>query len=152
GFIKIMPQNTHLEIVNAESERWRETIHVARDPQQLHKAAEALAHSLIWLPNSSAPQDFVDRTAIVSEALNPVFAALDQPAPAVAISDDFRWLYDNGRLFYTELHNIEEAFNQEKHVPRVRNEKNDIVPRSLALAEKYLEIVGYEFNEQEFVL
>jgi hypothetical protein len=147
-----MPQNTHLEIVNAESERWRETVHVNRDPQQLHDAANILAHNLVWLPNSSAPQDFVDRTAIVSAALKPIFAALDLPAPAVAISDDFRWLYDNGRLFYTELHNIEEAFHQEKHVPRVRNEKNDIVPRSLALAEKYLQTVSYEFNEQEFVL
>jgi hypothetical protein len=147
-----MPQNTHLEIINAESERWRETVHISRDPQQLHDAAEALANSLVWLPNSTARQDFVHRTATVSGALKPVFAALDRPAPAVAISDDFRWLYDNGRLLYTELQNIGEAFHQENHVPLVRTAKNEIVPRSLAIADKYLDGVSYEFNEQEFVL
>ena len=46
-----MPQNTHLEAVNADTERLPEPVHAAQNPQVIHEGAEKLARALTWLPN-----------------------------------------------------------------------------------------------------
>jgi len=147
-----MPQNTHLEIISAESERLHETAHTIHDPQKLHDKAEALAHELIWLPNESFSHAFADRCSAAARALKPVFIALDRPIPRLPISDDFRWLYDNGRLLYMELQNVDTVLPRQKKIPHVRITGDRATPRVLAIAERFLEAVGYDFSEQEFVL
>src|SRR5215475_4886659 len=98
-----MPQNTHLKIMKDESESLAEVTHSIHDPEKLDERAMEIASSLVWLPNTSTSSVFTDRIKAVEKALRPVFEALDAPPPAPPISDDFRWLYDNGRLLYTDL-------------------------------------------------
>ena len=67
------------------------------------------------------------------------------------ISDDFRWLYDNGRLLYAELqnHGLTQVTSEASPCSYPNGET---IPRVLALAEGFLEAVSYEFSEQEFTL
>src|SRR5215475_11965109 len=101
-----MPQNTHLKIMKDESESLAEVTHSIHDPEKLHERATDVAGTLTWLPNTTRSVVFTDRIKAVEKALRPVFEALDAPPPVAPISDDFRWLYDNTRLLYTDLTSI----------------------------------------------
>lgn len=147
-----MPQNIHLKIVTAESERPCETALSTHDPQILHNKAEELAGSLKWLPNTETTHTFSERISALKHTLKPIFALLESPPPMPPIADDFRWLYDNGRLLYTELVNITAIFKPHYKMPHVRAANGKTVPRVLAIAEGFLGVVGHEFIEQDFCL
>ena len=147
-----MPQNTHLEALGAEAERLPEPAHGARDPQVIHQRAAELARTLTWLPNSPSSHTFAERSRALAHDLKPILAALERPAPKSPTSEDFRWLYDNGRLLYTELQNVTETLKSQAKIAHVRAPNGAVVPRVLALAEGFLEVVSYEFSEQEFTL
>src|SRR4051812_6057896 len=115
-----MPQNTHLKLMTAESERLNEVAHSIHAPEILHKKAEDFARNLTWLPSTSFSSTFDERIDAVTRALKPILEALDSPPPAPPISDDFRWLYDNGRLLYTELTNLPTVLKSRKKMPHVR--------------------------------
>src|ERR1700704_3540996 len=115
-----MPQNTHLKIMKAESERLGEMAYAVHDPEKLHQRANEVAHNLTWLPNTSTSGVFGERNGALNKALKPIFAALESPCPAPPIPDDFRWLYDNGRLLYTELTNIGTVLKPHGKMPHVR--------------------------------
>jgi cyclic beta-1,2-glucan synthetase len=147
-----MPQNTHLKIMKAESEQFAEVAHSIHDPEKLHKRANALANSLTWLPNTLTSSVFAERNRALAQAMKPIFRALDAPCPSAPISDDFRWLYDNGRLLYTELSNVVAVLKSRGRIPHVRTAAGESVPRVLAIAEEFIDAVGYEFIEQDFSL
>jgi cyclic beta-1,2-glucan synthetase len=147
-----MPQNTHLETISAEAERLPEPVHAAQDPQIIHQGAVELARTLTWLPNSPSSHTFAERSRVLAHDLKPIFTALELPAPELPISDDFRWLYDNGRLLYSELQNAERTLKSQAKIAHVRTPNGETVPRVLALAEGFLEVVSCEFSEQEFTL
>src|SRR6202162_3424271 len=146
-----MPQNTHLESISAEAERLPEPVHAARNPQIIHEGAAELARTLTWLPNSPSSHTFAERSRVLAHDFKPIFTALELPAPEVPISDDFRWLYDNSRLLYAELQNTA-SIKSRAEITHVRTPNGETVPRVLALAEGFLELVSYEFSEQEFTL
>lgn len=147
-----MPQNSHLEIISAERERLREPEQTGHDLPRLHDKAERIARSLTWLPDSSVSRTFAERSAALNRVLSPILSALELPAPPPPVSSDFRWLFDNGRLLYSESRNVTDALSPLKRIPHVRTASNHIVPRVIALAEAYLDAVSSEFNEQEFSL
>jgi len=147
-----MPQNTHLETINAETERLPEPVHAAQNPQIIHEGAVELARALTWLPNTPSSHTFAERSRVLAHDLKPIFTALESPAPELPISDDFRWLYDNGRLLYSELQNAARTLKSQAKIAHVRTPNGESVPRVLALAEGFLEVVSYEFSEQEFTL
>jgi len=147
-----MPQNTHLEALSAENERLPEPVHAARSPQAIHEGAEKLAHALVWLPNSPSSRTFAERSSRLAHDLKPIFTALERRAPKSPMSEDFRWLYDNSRLLYSELQNVIEELKAHIKIAHTRSTNGTIEPRPLALAEGFLEAVSYEFGEQEFSL
>src|SRR5580658_867316 len=147
-----MPQNAHLEGVTAEMERLPECIHAVENRQLIHEAAVESAHTLVWLPNSPFSHTFAERSRALAHDFKPIFAALELPAPEVPTSDDFRWLYDNGRLVYTEFQNVVRTLKSRATITHVRTPNGETVPRVLALADGYLEVVSYEFSEQAFTL
>jgi cyclic beta-1,2-glucan synthetase len=147
-----MPQNTHLEAASTDARRMPEPVRALRNPELIHEKAAELARTLMWLPDVATSHTFADRTRAVARNLRPIFAALDRPAPKSPTSDDFTWLYDNGRLVYSELQNMFSALKSVKKLPHVRNASGETVPRVLALAEAFLEAVSSEFSEQEFTL
>ena len=147
-----MPQNRHLEIINAETERLPEPGHDLHDPQVLGSKAEELARALKWLPNTLSSPTFAQRTSALTHACKPIFKSLEAPPPEGPVSNDFRWLYDNGRLLYSELRNAEKTLKPRAKTPHVRTPKDEVMPRALAVAEAFLAAVSYEFSEQEFTL
>ena len=147
-----MPQNTHLEALNAESERLPEPDRAAQNPQAIHEGAEKLARALIWLPNCPSSHTFAERSRALVHDFKPIIEALERPAPKSPTSEDFRWLYDNGRLLYSELQNAVVALKTQAKIAHVRVPNGESVPRVLALAQGFLEVVCYEFSEQELTL
>jgi len=145
-----MPQNTHLEIITAEEEHLSTQEVKTRDPELLRAKAEELARSLNWLPNTPSSRTFAQRSAALARVFKPIFRVVDGPPPEGPVSNDFRWLYDNSRLVYTELTGTARALRQRAKSPHVRTANGEVIPRALALAEGYLTTVSYEFNEQEF--
>jgi len=147
-----MPQNTHLAAITAEMERLPEPSHAAQDPQVLHQKASALAASLPWLPSVPSSRTFVERGRALARALKPMFEVLEAPLPELPISDDFRWLYENSPLLYSELENTAETLKSQAKITHVRTRDGKVVPRVLALAEGFLETVSYAFTERDFTL
>src|SRR5271155_781844 len=147
-----MPTNTHLETINAEAELLPERVHAPQDPQVIRQRAEELARTLAWLPNTPSSQTFAERCHALAHDLKPIFAALELPVPDSPISDDFRWLYDNERLLYTDLQDVVETLKSQATIPHVRTPKGETVPRVLALADGFLDAVSNEFTERDLVL
>ena len=147
-----MPQNRHLEIINTEAERLPEPGHELRDPEVLREKAEELARTLRWLPNSPSSHTFAERVSALTRAFKPIFAVLEAPSPKLPVSNDFHWLYDNGRLLYTDLRSTAKELKSRTKTPHVRTRKDEVLPRVLALAEGFLDAVSYEFSEQELTL
>src|SRR5438093_7582000 len=147
-----MPQNTHLQTVNTESERLPEPAQAGQNPRVIHEEAEKLAHALTWLPNLPASPTFIDRSQTVAHNLKPVFAAVERPSSELLACDDFRWLYDNSRLLYSDLQTVTVGLKSQTKLPHVRTPNGETVPRVLALADGFLKAVAYEFSEQEFIL
>jgi hypothetical protein len=147
-----MPQNTHLAAVTAELERLPEPEHAAQDPEVLHRKASELAASFTWLPAVPSSRTFAERSGALARELKPLLAALDGPLPELPISDDFRWLYENSPLLYSELQNATETLKSQAKITHVRKADGETVPRVLGIAEGFLEAVSYAFTEQEFSL
>src|SRR5579863_673743 len=147
-----MPQNTRFETIKAETGRLPEPVHAARNPRVIHERAAELAGALTWLPNSPSSHTFAERSRVLAHDFEPLFAALELPAPEWPTSNDFRWLYDNGRLLYTEFRQVIESLKSQAKIAHVRASNGEAVPRVLALAEGFLDVVAYEFNPSEFSL
>ena len=153
-----MPQNTHLDLVSAETELLSTPAGATHDPQVLIEKAEELGRSLTWLPNTPSSSIYADRCRRIEEAFKPIFGTVDSPRDGAQesqtqnVSDDYRWLYDNERLIYTEIQNGCGALRDRATAPHARNAKGEVVPRVLAVAEAYLDAVSYQFNEQELIL
>jgi cyclic beta-1,2-glucan synthetase len=146
-----MPQNAHLESITAEAERLpRPALEAVADVNAVRSQAAELASGLAWLPDVRSSRFLVERCKALHVALKPVLAALQRPLPTTPVSDDFRWLYDNVRLLYTQLLSITEQFKQLEKIPQVRNRAGAIVPRIAAVAEDLLTVAKYQFSEEVF--
>ena len=146
-----MPQNTHLEIISAEAERWPETWpETTTDLSEMRRKAACGAAMATSLPNANARRYFVRRCWTLKEQLKPLWKALDTPLPKAAISDDFRWLHDNARLLYSMLQDVAETARTTKVLPQARLRSGERLPRVLAIARDYLEATDFSFDERSF--
>jgi len=146
-----MPQNTHLEIVCAEAERWPETLPESpADVSELRGKAAQRATLLTSLPSSRARRYFVQRCRTVNDQLKPLWSALDTSLPKEAISDDFRWLHDNARLLYSTLQDVAESARTTETLPQAYGRNGERIPRVLEVAKEYLEATDYRFDERSF--
>src|SRR5256885_5625288 len=145
-----MPENTHLETVS-ETERLPEPVR-ATPPEAIHDAAEEFARALTWLPNTPSSHTFAERSHARGLKFKPIFAALARPMPKSPVSEHFHWLYDSVRLLYTEVQNVGPSLKPDARIAHVRTPSGASLPRVLALAEQFLEVVSYDFNEQELTL
>lgn len=148
-----MPQDIDEERSRAEAEALPDPGPEVREQGEfrdkvLEEKAEELAGRLQWLPNSPSSHTFAERSAAVAHVFTPTFDALQSP-PSASMPDDLRWLHDNERLLRTELQNVS-SLKVVVKTPHVRDRKNAIVPRVLALAEGFCEAVSFRFDEQEF--
>src|SRR5262245_13961861 len=133
-----MPQNTHIELSRAEAERLQQAAKQADDLRMVESKAEELATTLAWLPNEPSSTVFPDRSKVMGARLKSLLADLERLAPDRPQSDDLRWLCDNTRLLYAEIRSSSEDLKKRRKLPHVRDNKNQVVPRVLALAEEFL--------------
>ncbi|HLK31799.1 MAG TPA: hypothetical protein VKT29_01835, partial [Terriglobales bacterium] len=146
-----MPENTHVEILCAEAERWPESgPELTTDLEELRAAAAQSAAMLVSLPATRSHRYFVHRSRALKKALKPLWNQLDTPLPKEAFSDDFRWLHDNARLLYSMLQDVADGARRSKVLPQARKRNGDQMPRVLAVAESYLSAVEFRFDERSF--
>jgi cyclic beta-1,2-glucan synthetase len=147
-----MPQNTHLELMGAEAERLAEFAHEDCNFQLLREKAADLACSLTPLPEVTSSSVLRDRCRALKRDFKPLFADLETPPATSSVSDDFRWVYDNGRMLYSELQSTVTALRAETKLAHVRTPEGRTVPRVLVVADAFLETTSYEFSETEFTV
>ena len=146
-----MPQNTHVEIICAEAERWPEHwADTAADLSGLRAQAAQLAAELTSLPAADCRRFFAQRCRALKKDLKPLWSALDKPLPKEHISDDFRWLHDNARLLYSTLQEVTDAVRSLKPLPQARRRNGDLVPRAVGVAKGFLAAADYRFDERSF--
>jgi|HubBroStandDraft_6_1064221.scaffolds.fasta_scaffold04392_5 cyclic beta-1,2-glucan synthetase len=146
-----MPQNTHLEMVSAESERRFEPAReMALHERALRSSAAELSRNLSWLPSESRSTVAAERSRQLSKALKPMLKKLEARSPGMAISDDSRWLYDNVHLLSSELQSVCETFKVRQKAPQVRTQSGAIIPRVIVLAEAFLTETADQFSEKSF--
>jgi hypothetical protein len=144
-----MPQNTHLEIICAEAERWPGNWpEMSADLSAVRAKAAPFAAGLTSLPRTSPRRFFAQRCRVLRKSLKPLWSALDTPLPKEAIGDDFRWLHDNARLLYSTLQEITDGGRTLKPLPQARRRNGDQMPRVLAVAEGFLAAADYRFDER----
>ena len=145
-----MPQNTHLEIMGSEARRVPEPACDASELELLSEKAQQLAHSFTSLPCMTSSSIFSERCKALTTEFKPLLTKLESPAAGSPNSDDSRWLYENVRLLHTELQATVETLKPLRKMPHVRTRKGEVIPRTLALAEGFLEACSCQFSEQKF--
>ncbi len=144
-----MPQDTHIEMLSAEAERLPEPAkEVTPDLDTLSAAAADLGRRLVWLPGTHSARFFSERHRALRRALKPVLMAYRGTLPKTPVGDDFRWLYDNLRLLYSDLRGMKEGFKLVRKLPHVRTPDGTVAPRVVALAAGFLASTSYEFNDR----
>jgi hypothetical protein len=144
-----MPQDTHIDMLNAEAERLPEPpLEAEPDLTALGVAAADLGRRLVWLPGTHSSRYFSERYNALRRALKPVLATFRGPLPKKPVGDDFRWVFDNLRLLHSDLRGMKEGFKLVRKIPHVRTPDGAVAPRVVALAAGYLAATGYEFSEK----
>jgi cyclic beta-1,2-glucan synthetase len=144
-----MPPDTNIDTLSADAEREPEAAkEVVPNAEALTAAASDLSRRLVWLPGPYSPRHFSERYRALRDSLTPILTVFRGPLPKKTTGDDFRWLYDNLRLLYSDLRGVKEGFKRARKLPHVRTPDGGTTPRVLALAAGFLSTVGYEFNEK----
>ena len=142
-----MPQNTHIDMIEAETERVPVGAkQAAPDFQDLRRNAQEVARVLAWNPGVQTSRFFSTRWDLMSAALTPILDRVGRTEAKPDDSDDLRWLRENLPLLRAELWNTHNAFKHLRRLPHVRTPRGTTIPRAAALAEAFLHAVGFEFQ------
>ncbi|MGA7907570.1 MAG: glycosyl transferase, partial [Candidatus Sulfotelmatobacter sp.] len=120
------------------------------DLQALRRAATDFGSRLGWLPGTRTSKTFSDRCRRLRSAFRPLLASVDAAFALTPASDDLRWFRDNVQLIYAELRAVETELKPLDRLPHVRGRKDEIVPRVLALAQAFLDLISNRFCETTF--
>jgi hypothetical protein len=146
-----MPQNTHLDMIEAGADRVPQGANDSRpDAESLARNAEEVARRLAWNPSVHSSHFFSARWDAMASALRPVLDKVNRTPRTPSDPDDLRWLRDNMPLLWAEMGNTKNAFKQLRRLPHVRTPKGITIPRAAAVAEAYLYAAGFNFDEAGF--
>ncbi len=119
------------------------------EARAVHLAATELAASLSWLPGRSSAETFSERCKKLTADFKNLFKDVDEAYTKNPKSEDLLWLRNNaqqlssaGRLVASELVPL-------RDLPVV-SDKNEMLPRVLAIAEGVLENTNATFSKKEF--
>jgi len=147
-----MPQNTHLEMIEAEAERVPQGAkEAAPDTDALRRNAEEVARRLAWNPGVHKSRFFSVRWNAMAAALRPVLEKVNRTTRNPSDPDDLRWLRDNMPLLGAELGNTRNAFKRLRRLPHLRTPRGTTIPRVAAVAEAFLHAVDFDFSESSFI-
>jgi cyclic beta-1,2-glucan glucanotransferase len=135
-----MAENLPFEIIRAEIERPTvpELEHDSTARILLEKA-EKLKPTLHWLPQTRSSRVFADRGKALRKSLKPVFS-LPSVTPQSQVCEDYRWLSDHLLLLHAEQRGFDSS--SLRKLPHVRDARGEVVPRSIRIAEAYLDSVS----------
>jgi hypothetical protein len=144
-----MPQNTHLEVVKDEAQRhFDSSQEISQDLDALRAHAKKASPNFPWLPNTKFSSAAEERFHAAVAKMQPLLEGLNEHRNDVDVSDDFRWLRDNVRLFHTAVQDIGEDLQTLSVLPHVRTPSKAILPRPLAIAEEFLVAAHNQFTEE----
>lgn len=130
-----------------EDERRSSQEHAASS-QALRIAALELAGNLSWLPDRDAGEMFSERCERLSEAFESLFEGVKESFGKGKPSEDIRWLRDNDQLLMLAARALSNDLGG-RELPVVSN-KVDILPRVMAIALGFLNVVDTSFTKEQF--
>jgi cyclic beta-1,2-glucan synthetase len=145
-----MPQNTHIELAEAEAARIEEQKRATPEFGTLRKNAEEVAHRLAWNPSVHASGFFSSRWAAMAATLKPVLEKVGRRGRKLPESEDLRWLRENLHLLWAEFWNTRNAFKKLRRLPHALTPRGTTIPRAAAVAEAYLYAAEFNFSESGF--
>src|SRR5512133_442358 len=107
-----MPQNTHIEMAEAEAARIQEQKRATPEFDALRKNAEEVSQRLAWNPSVHASGFFSGRWTAMAATLKPVLEKTGRRGRKLPESEDLRWLRENLHLLWAEFWNTRSAFKQ----------------------------------------
>ncbi len=147
-----MPQNTHIEMIEAEAERVPQGAQeAAPDFDDLRRNAREVAPVLAWNPGVHTSHFFSERWNAMAAGLRPVLENVNRRPRSTGEPDDLRWLRENMPLLWAELGNTKNALKQLRRLPHVRTPRGTTIPRAAAVAEAFLHAVNFDFSEAAFL-
>jgi len=115
--------------------------------EALQSTGERFARNLTWLPSESASWRFTERCHEMGELLRPALKPADTGSQKTA-SYTLQTIRENLHLIESELDDVCRAFAGPSKIPHVRTPEGKVVPRCLALAERFLRQVDFVFTGQ----
>jgi cyclic beta-1,2-glucan synthetase len=147
-----MPQNTHIELIEAEVERIPEGAKdETPDLERLRRNAEELARLLAWNPSVQTSSFYSVRWNAMASVLKPVLERVAKEGRTDSESDDHRWLRENSSLLWSHLWSTRNAFRLLTRLPHVQTPRGTTIPRPAGVAEAYLHAAEFQFSEAGFL-
>ncbi|HJT68549.1 MAG TPA: glucoamylase family protein [Terriglobales bacterium] len=148
-----MPQNTHIELIENETERVPQGAkEAAPDFGNLRRSAEELSRLLAWNPSVQTSPFYSVRWNAMSAVLRPVLERVMKDGRSDSETDDHRWLRENNSFITSHLNNTRNAFRLMNRMPHVRTPRGTTIPRAAGVAEAYLHAAEFEFSEAGFLV
>src|ERR1700686_4284739 len=115
-----MPQNTHIDLIEAEADREPQGAKDATpDFTDLRRKAEELSSLLAWNPSVQGSPFFTVRWNGMAAVLRPVLEKVGKTARSESETDDHRGLRENNTLLWSHLHNTKNALKSLNRLPHV---------------------------------
>src|ERR1700722_11976206 len=97
-----MPQNTHINLIEADAERAPQgASKAAPDFAGLQRQAEELARVLAWNPSVQTSAFFTVRWNAMAAVLRPLLEKVEKTGRSESETDDHRWLGENATLLWS---------------------------------------------------
>ncbi|HEX3739473.1 MAG TPA: glucoamylase family protein [Terriglobales bacterium] len=147
-----MPQNTHIDLIESESERVPEGASpTIPDFTDIRRQAEELAPLLAWNPSVQSSPFYTARWNAMAAAMRPLLEKVEQDGRSESETDDHRWLRENTTLLWAHLGSTKNAFKPLDRLPHVSTPRGITIPRAAAVAEAFLHAVQFQFDEHALV-
>jgi cyclic beta-1,2-glucan synthetase len=146
-----MPENTHIEMMEAEGERLQMgPKEIPPDLDHLRRSAGEISQALAWNPGVHTSDFFSTRWSAMAAVLRPVLEKVSRDERSSSETDDHRWIRENLALLSAEVWNTRNAFKLLRRLPHVRTPRGTTIPRAAGVAEAYLHAVNFQFGESSF--
>ncbi len=120
-----------------------------KELQRLRDNAIQLAASLIWLPDRRSSDTFPERCRALVAQIDALFKKVDAAFARAPESEDLLWLRDNGQELSSAARAVAADLSPLTHLPHAYAD-DELVPRVLAIAERFFSETCYMFSEREF--
>ena len=113
--------------------------------------ARSSAQAIVWLPATKESNHFAERWSALNRQLEPLLSEVDFPlGPDEQLPEDLQWMHDNVRLVRATQSEVQGSLTSLRRVPHVRAADNAVMPRVLAIAQAYLQVVEYRYSDHSF--